>query len=275
MKAIPSSIVLLLLTLAASAGTASAGTLDVQGVIDRVDVRVSVAPVKAQVERLPTTASVSTGWSSGSAANVSARRSPINLDVRVGCIAARVESPLASARVGLCRERPDPGAALAAADVVKSRIAAAIGCLRLAGVSGHLRGHLLAGTCGESGSAADTHGGLGGAVADGAVGCVAGNAAGDHGMNVAAAVGTCQEGGGAPAPTPGDDPGEGANGGNKGDGGDVAGETAGKTPGGVLAAVTGSDLPYTGLPLWAMGLTGLGLIGLGVLFRRRPELART
>jgi hypothetical protein len=275
MKVIRASIFLLLLTLLWPAGTASAGTLDVEGTIDRVGLRVSIAPLKAHVERLPAAADVSTGWGSGTAANVSARRGPVNVDAAVGCVAARVASRLVSARVGLCREQRDPGAASAGADVVRSQLAAAIGCLRLAGVSGQLRVDLLAGTCGETGGAAETHAGLGDAALDGTVGCLAGSAADDSGVNVAASVGVCKAGGTGPAPSPGDGTGNDGGDGNGGNGGGVADETAGGATGGVLGAAASSELPYTGLPLWAVVLTGLSLVGFGVLLRRRrPELRR-
>jgi hypothetical protein len=272
MKAIRSLIILLLLLLW-PAGTASAGTLDIAGTVDGLDVRVSVAPAKASIGRPPAIVSVSTGSGSGTAVSANANRGPARVDAAVGCIDVRAASRLASANAGLCRENRDRGSLSADARRARSKLAAAIGCLRLAGASGHLRGNLLAGTCGATGGAADAHAGLRDTTLDGSVGCVVGNAAGDGSVIAAANVGVCQAKGTGPAPTPDDGPG-GAGGDGDPDG--VAGETTeGNSLGGVLGAAASGELPLTGLPLWAVVLTGLVLVGFGVLLRRRrPELPR-
>jgi hypothetical protein len=56
-------------------------------------------------------------------------------------------------------------------------------------------------------------------------------------------------------------------------GGAVSAGTTGGTTGGVSAAETGGELPFTGLPVWKPLLAGLGLLGFGYLLLRRK--ART
>jgi LPXTG-motif cell wall-anchored protein len=138
------------------------------------------------------------------------------------------------------------------------------------GTSNGITGAGSLGSCEAPGSAVDAAAASGDASGSVFVGCVAGSVSGSD-TTGATSAGVCRAAGTTPGPggTPADD-------GNADDGmGGAAGELAsGNTsPRGVLAAVTG-DLPYTGLPVWAVTLAGLFLTGLGVLFRRRrPEIA--
>jgi hypothetical protein len=122
------------------------------------------------------------------------------------------------------------------------------------------------GSCAQSGSAAEAAIGNGDATGDAFLGCIAAGATGD-GANGAAGVGLCR----AATTTPPPEPGGGTGGEGPGDEpGGVAGAQAGgrSSPRGVLGALASGELPFTGLPLWAVALAGLALTGLGVLLRR-------
>jgi hypothetical protein len=90
------------------------------------------------------------------------------------------------------------------------------------------------------------------------LGCIAGGAGG-NGTNGCLSAGVCRAATTTPPEEPGDD-----------SGGGVAGEQASgrSSPRGVLGALASGELPFTGLPLWAIALAGLALTGLGVYLRR-------
>jgi LPXTG-motif cell wall-anchored protein len=139
------------------------------------------------------------------------------------------------------------------------------------GTSNGITGAGSLGSCEAPGSAVDAAAASGDASGSVFVGCVAGSVSGSD-TTGATSAGVCRAAGTTPGPgeTPGDE-------GDADDGtGAAAGEAAsGNTsPQGVLAAAAAGELPYTGLPVWAVTLAGLFLAGLGVLFRRRrPEIA--